>query len=944
MAVLTPIRQEPRSLRSRAAVIGCWLALATATPASAEPVEFTGSGTRSWASAGNWSTGGLPGAGDLALFSAVDGDATINLDGNHSVAGMRFTNSWTTLLRAGGTRNQTLTIGGEGIRIEPGAGPVIIGVDSSNQRVPITVSASHAWANHSANRLVKMAGGGSTQIGSHTLTFDGSGEIEILSATEGSGGRLVKDGAGTLILTRGNASVTGGFTLNACTVVAGHNSALTSGPLLVTGGALAAREGGLTLSNAVTVAGDTGLSGFHDLTLAGPVTLAGDHTVSVSGYKEILNAGEDTQRFVPVMLTLAGRVADGGAGHGITKDGPATLVLSGANTYGGATTVTAGTLAINGNQAAASGPVTAGSRATLAGTGRVGGPVTVHGALTPGHAGTGNLSLEGGLTLAAASILRVRVDDDGASRLDVAGTLKIEPDAVLEIDGRGYRGDSNSLLLVAAGDIIGGFERARRHVDFPPNYAATPRQAGGQLHLDIVRAGEPVEPAPPAVAPVLVAQLAGEELKLSCRSRVGQRYQLQHSVDLAGWSGIGEPVDGTCTNLEFAGQGGGQPDATSFYRALESGIPRVSKSDLFREGEHGIVSYRIPGIVVTASGTVLAYCEARVYSGADLGEIEIHMRRSTDGGRTFSEPVQIAHMGPRLPRNPVLPPSKQGGYFGEPDEQTVNNPMAIATADGTVHFIYCVEYYRAFHMRSDDDGLTWSEPIEITHVFDEFRADCDWQYLATGPGHGVELGNGRLLVPIRVSDFRPAANDPGFISTIFSDDGGQTWRPGGIALRPASEAMLTERADGSVFLTARNPRTRKANTTSPDGVTGWTPVHYPEELLEPGCMAGLATHPGTPEHPGPFLILSNPHTTLRENKYRKDVSLKVSWDGGRTWPVHRVLEHGPSAYSDLAVLPDGTVLCFYESGHPDVVVAGRDWPYAVVRLAHIPLEWLLGDE
>lgn len=369
-------------------------------------------------------------------------------------------------------------------------------------------------------------------------------------------------------------------------------------------------------------------------------------------------------------------------------------------------------------------------------------------------------------------------------------------------------------------------------------------------------------------------------------------------------------------------------------------VPGVKKIDLFQQGDHDIVSYRIPGIVVTALGTVLAYCEARVHSGADLGEIEIHMRRSTDGGITFSEPVQIAHMGPRLPRNTVLPPSKEGGYYGEPNEQTVNNPMAIAAANGAVHFIYCVEYYRAFYMRSDDDGLTWSAPVEITHVFDEFRVDCDWQYLATGPGHGIELSNGRLVVPVRIDDFRPSAVR-GFISTIYSDDSGATWQGGEIALRPASEAMITERADGSVLLTARNPTKRKANTTSPDGATGWTPVQYPEELLEPGCMASLATHPGTVDFPEPFIIFSNPHTTERRNRDRRDVSLKVSRDGGQTWPIHRVIEHGPSAYSDLAVLPDGTILCFYESGHPEFVVEGRDWPYAVLRLAHIPPDWLL---
>jgi len=922
---------------------GWVLILVCALPLSGAERAFLGTGTTAWNGTANWSGGSLPAEGDVAVFSSHHAEATISLNGNQTVAGLRFTNRWNTVLRAGGTSNHSLRIGAEGIRLEPGAGPVVIGVDESNQRVPVIAAASQTWVNHSANRVTKMSGGGATEISGHTLTFDGSGEFEFLSAISGSGGRLVKKGTGRLLLPRGNSGVTGGFTLNAGTVVVGHNSALGSGPLLVTGGQLASQDDSRIMANAVTLAGDFGLTGLHHLTLAGAITLSGPGGVAVSGYKEILNPAAAAEREVPLVLTLAGRIADGGAGHGLTKDGPGTVVLSGSNTYAGPTTVNDGLLVINGDQSAAVGPLTVGNRGRLGGTGRVGGPVTVHGALVPGHGGPGSLALAGDLELAAGSILRLRVATHSTSHLSVAGSVHFEEGAFVAIDGRDYRGDSVSLPLVEAAAISGDWEAIGRRLELPPNYAAGLRRTGGLLFLDIERTGDFLGLAPEGERPVLDARFRAGDLGLSVRSRTGLRYRLEHSPDLATWSGMGEPIDGTDTRLRFAGPGSDLPESAAFYRTLVTDVPRVIKTDLFREGDYGIVSYRIPGIVVTASGSVLAYCEARVLSGADLGEIEIHLRRSTDGGRTFSAPVQIAHMGPRLPRNPVIPPSKEGGYYGEPDEQTVNNPMFIAAADGTVHFIYCVEYYRAFYTRSDDDGLTWADPLEITHVFDEFRVDCDWQYLATGPGHGIELANGRLLVPIRVSDFRSGASDPGFISTIFSDDGGHTWQRGEAAFRPASEAMLTERADGSVLLTARNPRSRKAQTTSPDGVTAWTPVHYPEELLEPGCMASLVTHPGTPDHPGPFLIFSNPHTTLRDNKYRKDVALKVSWDGGQTWPVHRVLEDGPSAYSDLAVLPDGTVLCLYESGHPEVVVAGRDWPYAVVRLAHIPLEWLFAD-
>ena len=130
--------------------------------------------------------------------------------------------------------------------------------------------------------------------------------------------------------------------------------------------------------------------------------------------------------------------------------------------------------------------------------------------------------------------------------------------------------------------------------------------------------------------------------------------------------------------------------------------PIFKTSVLFEEQTDGYTLYRIPGIVVTPKNTILAYCEARKFRNADRGEIEILMRRSTDGGETFSPPFQVAHLGPRLPRNPVLPPGKEGKDMGGPDEQTVNNPVAIATRSGRIHLLYCVEYMRCFIIHSDN--------------------------------------------------------------------------------------------------------------------------------------------------------------------------------------------------------------------------------------------------
>lgn len=387
--------------------------------------------------------------------------------------------------------------------------------------------------------------------------------------------------------------------------------------------------------------------------------------------------------------------------------------------------------------------------------------------------------------------------------------------------------------------------------------------------------------------------------------------------------------------------------------------PPLERVDLFEENTRGFVSYRIPGLVVTAKGSVLVYCEARKYSGADWGEIEVHLRRSTDGGRTFAPARQVAHLGPRLPRNPVLYEKGEPKGVGARDEQTVNNPVAIAARDGTVHFLYCVEYLRCFYLRSTDDGATWSQPVEITSAFEPFRRDWPWRVLATGPGHGIELRSGRLVVPVWIATAQGSPHGNGVGATIYSDDRGATWQRGDIAVPNdavtpgTSETIATELGDGRVMLLARTRAApnRKVAVFSPDGATRWTKPVFVDALLEPVCMSGLVTIPDAQGRPTARVLHSNPDTldlagrsaTPGERRDRKNLTVKLSPDHGRTWPVSRVLEPGPSAYSDLAVLPDGTILCFFESGRPGATRPNSkrtDWPYARLTLARFNLEWL----
>lgn len=356
--------------------------------------------------------------------------------------------------------------------------------------------------------------------------------------------------------------------------------------------------------------------------------------------------------------------------------------------------------------------------------------------------------------------------------------------------------------------------------------------------------------------------------------------------------------------------------------------PLLEKTEVFPPGFNGITRYRIPGIVVTTEGTVLAYCEARKNDSSDWGEIEVHLRRSTDGGRTWLPSQHIAHKADRIEGNPRK-------ATGGEKEQTVNNPVAIVDREtGAIEFLYCVNYARCFSMRSTDDGLTWTAPVEITSSFEPFRAKYDWKVIATGPGHGIQLKSGRLVVPIWLAYGAVGDHKPSAAATIYSDDQGKTWQAGDLCLPnegdfgDPNETTITELSDGRVMLVSRSvsKANRKLVTTSPDGAKGWTTPVFHDQLWEPICMAGIVAHPSKPG----TLIYSNPHTLNLEKDgtevpagrgKRENLSIKLSRDDGKTWPINKTLEPGKSAYSDLAVLPDGTVLCLYERA--DAITCAR---------------------
>ena len=317
-------------------------------------------------------------------------------------------------------------------------------------------------------------------------------------------------------------------------------------------------------------------------------------------------------------------------------------------------------------------------------------------------------------------------------------------------------------------------------------------------------------------------------------------------------------------------------------------------------------SMRIPALVVTAKGSLLAFCEGRINSASDWGDMDLLMRRSTDGGKTWSAPTILA-----------------GHKGGNP----VSNPTPVVDRDGTIHLWYQRNYNTAYYIRSVDDGLHWSEAADMTAVFEGFKPTYNWTVLAPGPGHAIEMKNGRLLIPVWLAESEKLlphrSHSPTCVATIYSDDKGLTWHCGAIAainspqIKNPNETKAVQLNDGRVMLNIRNGGTvhQRAVSLSADGISGWSAVQFIPQLFDPICMASIINIPDKRKGAESTLLFINPdsHDMPKAKFPRQNLTAKISYDSGKTWPYSQLIHQGYTGYSDTAAGPDGTIYCLYES-------------------------------
>lgn len=353
----------------------------------------------------------------------------------------------------------------------------------------------------------------------------------------------------------------------------------------------------------------------------------------------------------------------------------------------------------------------------------------------------------------------------------------------------------------------------------------------------------------------------------------------------------------------------------------------LRQQDIFVRGQDGYHTYRIPALIVTKKKTLLAFCEGRKNGRGDSGDIDLLLKRSTDGGRTWSKAQMIWDDGANTCGNPCpVVDEKTGAIWlllthnlGEDHESEIK----LRTAKGT---------RTVWISQSIDDGKKWSPPREITSS----AKKPEWNWYATGPGVGIQIQHGerkgRLVIPCDYTSVDSPTGSNLFGShIIFSDDHGKSWAIGGTVEPKMNECQVVEMADdkGGLLLSMRNhPKgTNRAQAFSHDGGAMWSEPEHSEELPDPTCQASILRYNFPKKKERGRILFSNPASSRRQN-----MTVRLSYDDGKTWPVVKVLHEKDAAYSCLAKLPNKEIGCLYERGETNA--------YEKITFARFPLAWL----
>jgi sialidase-1 len=360
-------------------------------------------------------------------------------------------------------------------------------------------------------------------------------------------------------------------------------------------------------------------------------------------------------------------------------------------------------------------------------------------------------------------------------------------------------------------------------------------------------------------------------------------------------------------------------------RGAVAATPLFEKTELFVGGQDDINTYRIPSLICTRRGTVLAFCEGRRDNGQDGSPTHLVLKRSIGNEGEWMRSAGPASRRQNMTWQPiqVLRTSTNGEAYMNPVSLIDQNTGAILLLfNHYAHYDVRLDEYggrgEVWLMRSSDEGASWSEPVDLTPGVG---------HKELGPGIGVQLRTGRMVVPV-------------YDGVIYSDDQGKSWQAGGVTPKPPApnETQVVELADRNLMLNVRGAPLRTVLLSRDGGVTWDGEPRRDPMLTDPeqwgGCQASLIRYSLALNGRGRNrLLFANP----ADLKTRFDLTVRLSYDEGQTWPTAKLIHRGPGSYSSMTEFPDGTIGIVFETGDSE---NGRVDYNATVAFARFNLEWL----
>lgn len=347
--------------------------------------------------------------------------------------------------------------------------------------------------------------------------------------------------------------------------------------------------------------------------------------------------------------------------------------------------------------------------------------------------------------------------------------------------------------------------------------------------------------------------------------------------------------------------------------------PKVERAIVFAPGDYDSKFYRIPAIVTAANGDLVAVADKRINSNADLpGDIDVVCRRSTDGGRTWSDYITVAA-------------HDEGGGYGDPALVVDRNTGDILCISTHGNGLWQDAPGHSTVSRSRDNGLTWEDPVDIASMIcvGEDAPLKNVQGAFASSGGALQLSSGRIMYVLVV---REKDVDNFSCYAVYSDDGGVNWQ---VSKNPGTyngdESKVVELADGSVLMSIRSRRGgNRAFSLSTDGGETWGEPWEAEDLKDPRCNGDILHYTAGGRD---LLMQSLPGSP----NSREDVTIYVSEDNAKTWPVNFKVTDLSSAYSAMTVLPDGSIGILTEEEDPN---NENKYQYYLV-FTRIPVDFIL---